>query len=55
MLICMIIILREQIMSIKLLERRLLRLENILLNESVKLDLTTVFDHPKPDREKIYS
>ena len=52
MLICMIIILREQIMSIKLLERRLLRLENILLNESVKLDLTTVFDHPKPDREK---
>ena len=48
----MIIILREQIMSIKSLERRLLRLEKMLLNESVKLDLTTVFDHPKPDREK---
>lgn len=39
-------------MSIKSLEHRLLRLENMLLNESVKLDLTTVFDHPKPDREK---
>ena len=52
MLVCMIIILREHIMSIKSLERRLFRLEKMLLNESVKLDLTTVFDHPKPDREK---
>lgn len=39
-------------MSRELLERRLLRLEKLILNESVKLDSITVFRQPESDRRQ---
>ena len=39
-------------MSRESLERRLLRLEKLLLNESAKLDSITVFDRPSSEREQ---
>lgn len=39
-------------MSKESLERRLLRLEKLLLNESAKLDSITVFDRPSSEREQ---
>ena len=39
-------------MSRESLERRLLRLEKLLFNESIKLDSITVFDNPSSEREQ---